>query len=81
MNSDWQAIVSEAAVQTFLRRGDLPVFRLARSDLWALAEQAAGQPGLVRKLEAAPVPVALECRIWCAQLGRFVTVREWEAGP
>ena len=79
MNSDWQAIVSEAAVQAFLRHGRVPTFALARGDLIDLCAQ-------VMKRDAASVredveaAVAVRVHVHCEQLNRAVVVDEWQAG-
>lgn len=77
MSSDWQAIVSDAAVEVFLRTGRLPPFRLARGDLFTLAEQTTKQPWLTYELARQPGFFAIECRVWCDPLSRHVQVREW----
>jgi hypothetical protein len=78
MNSDWQAIVSEAAVQTFLRCGKVPRFELARGDLIDLCAQVMKRDaaGLREDTEGA---LAFRVHVHCPQLDRAIVVDEWLA--
>jgi len=80
MNSDWQAIVSEAAVQSFLRCGKVPRFQLARGDLVDLCAQIAKRtPASIREDLATVGVVAVSCLVHCDPLNRAVEVQEWQA--
>jgi hypothetical protein len=80
MNSDWQAIVSEAAVQSFLRCGKVPRFQLARGDLVELCAQITKRtPGSIREDLAIVGVVAVSCHVHCEPLNRAVQVEEWRA--
>jgi len=81
MSCDWQALVSEAATQAFLRNGSVPVFRLKRGDLLDLAAQVMKRtPESIREeVTEAQGFVALRCQVHCEQLSRGVTVDEWRA--
>ncbi len=80
MNSDWQAIVADAAVQAFLRCGKVPRFQLARGDLVDLCAQITKRtPASIREDLAIVGVVAVSCEVHCEQLNRAVQVQEWQA--
>lgn len=78
MNCDWQAIVSEAAVQSFLRHGRVPTFALARGDLLDLCAQVLKRDAasLRKDVERA---LAFRVHVHCEPLNRAVVVDEWQA--
>ncbi len=76
--TDWQALISEAAVQCFLRSGGVPRFQLKRRDLLALCAQVMQQPShWVLEATEAPGFVAIGCQVHCEPLSRAVIVDEW----
>jgi len=75
---DWQALVSEAATQTLLQSGRVPVFQLARGDLVELCAQITKRtPDSIRSDLAIVGVVAVRCQVHCPQLDRAVEVDEW----
>jgi hypothetical protein len=80
MVTDWQALVSEAAVQSFLRHGRVPRFQLARGDLVELCAQITKRtPASIRADLAIVGVVAVRCQVHCEPLNRAVEVDEWTA--
>lgn len=72
--TDWQSIISTAAVQQFATSGRLGAFRLVRRDLLALAGQVMRQDIPLDKVEGV---VAIRCHVHCEPLSRAVVVDEW----
>jgi hypothetical protein len=78
MSCDWQALVSEAATQAFLRNGSVPAFRLKRGDLVDLCAQITKRtPDSIRADLAITGVVAVRCEVHCEPLSRAVVVDEW----
>jgi hypothetical protein len=74
VTTDWQALISTAAVDQFTRHGRLGAFRLARRDLLELAAQVMRQD--IPPDKAKDV-VAIRCHVHCEPLSRAVVVDEW----
>jgi len=75
----WQSIISDAAVQCFLRDGKVPIFRLAHGDLVQLAAEVMKRSpeSVERDLSDVQGFLGIRCVVHCAQLSRSVAVDEW----
>jgi hypothetical protein len=76
--TDWQALISEAAVQCFLRSGKVPTFLLARGDMVDLCAQVMQRdPEDLRRDISGEGFVAIRCAVHSEPLSRAVIVDEW----
>jgi hypothetical protein len=77
--TDWQQVISTAAVDQFTRHGRLGAFRLVRRDLVELAAQVMKRSpeSIQREVAEAPGFIAIQCQVHCAPLDRAVQVDEW----
>lgn len=81
MTTDWQAVISAAAVDQFTRHGRLDAFRLARRDLVELAAQVMKRTpeSIQREVAECHGFLTMRCLVRCAPLDRAVTVDEWRS--
>lgn len=74
----WQALITETAVQSLVRRGVVPSFRLVRTDLLALAAEVDPTAAMVQgDPQALAGILVLRVEVWCPAIGRCIRVDEW----
>lgn len=73
MNTPWQDLICNAALDSTLKGHENLVFRLKWGDLVNLVREL----GCINQPDEKPEGMAISARVWCYALRRQVIVNEW----